>query len=224
LQDIDLQLDRVLARLQEIEDSLADSEELRAAREEMDEKANLLAALKARQTDLENEVEDVSTKAADVEAKLYGGKVTSPKELSDLDLDLKSIRLLVAKREDDLLTHLVDVEAADSAFEEARSVYAEVEASWNHHHDDLLKEQAELRPQAEDLTGRRDAAASAVDARALSLYRLLRERKGGVAVALVERGMCQGCRITLPAAVLKEARAQSNLVQCVSCERIVLVT
>jgi predicted nucleic acid-binding Zn-ribbon protein len=42
-------------------------------------------------------------------------------------------------------------------------------------------------------------------------------------VAHVERGMCKGCRITLPMSVLQKARAGVGLVQCVSCERILLV-
>jgi predicted nucleic acid-binding Zn-ribbon protein len=223
LQELDLQLDRTRARLAEIEDSLAESEELRAAREDLQEKSNLLAALTARQADLEHEVEDVSAKAADVEAKLYSGKVTSPKELSDLDADLKSIRSLVAKREDTLLAHLVEVESAESEQVVAREAYASVEAAWTDHHDELLGERESLQPQAQELTARRDEAASRIDGRALVLYRMLRERKGGVAVSRVERGMCQGCRITLPAAVLHNARGSSALVQCVSCERILLV-
>ena len=58
---------------------------------------------------------------------------------------------------------------------------------------------------------------------ALSLYKLLRERKGGVAVARVEQGMCQGCRITLAGGGAAESARSSSLVQCVSCERILFV-
>jgi predicted nucleic acid-binding Zn-ribbon protein len=36
--------------------------------------------------------------------------------------------------------------------------------------------------------------------------------------------MCQGCRITLPTSMLQKARAGLGLVQCVSCERILLVS
>jgi len=223
LQDLDLALDHALSRLLEIEESLAESEELKAARDDLSEKSGSLSILKARQADLENEVEDVSAKASEVEAKLYGGKVSSPKELSDLDADLKSIRALIAKKEDTLLAHLVEVETAESEHASASASYAVVEASWRTHHDELVEERDRLQPEAKDLTFRRDEAASAADGRALSLYKLLRGRKDGVAVSRVERGMCQGCRITLPGAVLQKARVSSALVQCVSCERILLV-
>jgi predicted nucleic acid-binding Zn-ribbon protein len=91
------------------------------------------------------------------------------------------------------------------------------------HHDELLREKDRLTPEAEELTAKRTQEASGIDSRATSLYAVLRERKAGVAVAQVERGMCQGCRITLPAAVLQKARGSTGLVQCVRCERILFV-
>jgi uncharacterized protein len=224
LQDLDLALDRVKARLQEIEEGLEETEELKAARQTLDDKTKIVESLKARQSDLEWEVDEVRSKASEVESKLYGGKVTSPKELSDLDADLKSLRTQTAKREDVLLSHLVEVEDAEGERLQAANEYAGVESSWRSLHDQLLEERERLRPQAEDLSARREERAALIDKRAISLYTLLRDRKGGLAVARVEQGMCQGCRITLPAAVLQSARGSSGLVQCVSCERIIFVS
>jgi predicted nucleic acid-binding Zn-ribbon protein len=52
----------------------------------------------------------------------------------------------------------------------------------------------------------------------------LLERRQGRAVAKVERGMCGGCRISLPMTVLQKARSGLDVVQCVSCERILYVS
>jgi len=223
LQELDLARDHGLLRLQEIEESLEETEELEAAREDMAERTRTVEALRAGQADREYEVEAVRAKATDVEGKLYGGKVTIPKELSDLDADLKSLRLLTAKREDILLALLVEIEEAESQRASSADAYGELESSWRTHHEELIEERDRLRPEVDDLTARRDEAVSVVDSRATALYAVLRERKGGVAVARIERGMCQGCRISLPAAVLQKARGSSGLVQCVSCERILLV-
>jgi predicted nucleic acid-binding Zn-ribbon protein len=222
LQDLDLALDRVLARLREIEEELEETEELRAAKQIQEDRTRIMESLKSRQSDLEWQVEEVRTKAAEVEDKLYGGKVSSPKELSDLDLDLKSLKLLQSKREDVLLAHLVESDDAAKELQQASSEYGEIESRWRAHHDELLQERDRLKPEEDELTVSRDQRAAGIDRSAISLYALLRERKGGLAVARVERGMCQGCRITLPAAILQKARG-SGLVQCVSCERILLV-
>jgi predicted nucleic acid-binding Zn-ribbon protein len=224
LQDMDLAIDRVLNRLREIEDGLEETEELRAARKLKDEKKNIADVLKTRQTELEWEVDDVRTKAVEVEARLYAGTVTNPKELADLDADLKSLKSQTARREDVLLALLVELDEADTDEKRASAAYAEDEGAWRANCDALLTERAKLEPELETLQVSRESRAGTIGSSPLSMYTLLRERKGGVAVARVEQGMCQGCRISLPAAVLQRARGSSELVQCVSCERILLVS
>jgi predicted nucleic acid-binding Zn-ribbon protein len=224
LQETDQALDKAQARLAEVEAQLGESEELILARDETEEKRRAVDGLRSRQTDAEDAVEEVRRKAADVEAKLYSGRVTNPKELSDLNDDLNSLKHLLAMREDALLAVLVETDEAEAQLAGAQSRYADIEAAWKAQQDDLLREKARLEPEMELLRSRREEQSPSVDRSSLRLYDLLRARHGGYAVARVERGMCQGCRITLPMSVLQKARSGVGLVQCVSCERILLVS
>ena len=224
LQETDLALDRARQRLSDIEAGLGESEELIEARQEMEAKRAGVTELRAKQKDLEWSVDEVRSKATEVETKLYGGTVRNPKELSDLDLDLKSVRAQVAKREDALLGHLVELEEAETQLAAAEENQAHVEAGWQAGQQALLQEKGQIEPEVERLQAVRESQPSGIDRASLNLYELLRARRGGRAVATVERGMCQGCRITLPMSVLQKARAGLSLVQCVSCERILLVS
>jgi predicted nucleic acid-binding Zn-ribbon protein len=158
-----------------------------------------------------------------MEAKLYGGTVRNPKELSDLDADVRSLKAQAAKREDVLLALMEEAEAADAEYRGAEAEYLRIESAWQANRAGLLSERAELEPEVERLEAQRGQQIAEIGRAALGLYQLLRERRAGQAVARVERGMCQGCRITLPMSVLQKARAGVGLVQCVSCERILLV-
>jgi predicted nucleic acid-binding Zn-ribbon protein len=223
LQELDLALDRALARLEEVEAGLVETEELIQARQEKEEKEQAVDLLRARQKELEWEVEEVRTKAAEVEAKLYGGTVRNPKELSDLDADLRAIKTQVARREDALLGLMVEIDEAEGESRRAGESFAETNRQFQSRAVELTAEKSTLEPEAEDLRSRRDEKAAGIDQSALRLYRLLRERKGGVGIARVEQGMCQGCRISLPGAVLTRARMGTGIVQCVSCERIIYI-
>jgi predicted nucleic acid-binding Zn-ribbon protein len=223
LQETDQALDKAQARLAEIEAQLGESEEMILAREVADEKRAGVDQLRSHLSDAEYAVEEIRIKASAVEGKLYGGTVTNPKELSDLSDDLKSLRHLVATREDTLLGLLVEIEEADSHLAAAQAAYADIESAWKQQQEALLQEKAQLEPQIASLKERRNAQSPSVDRSSLRLYDLLRERHGGYAVARVERGMCQGCRITLPMSLLQKVRSGIGLVQCVSCERILLV-
>jgi predicted nucleic acid-binding Zn-ribbon protein len=224
LQDIDLELDKELARLSEIEEALGESEEVTQARATAEEKREVLHGLRIEQKDLELSADEVRNKAAEIEKKLYSGAVKNPKELQDLDADLKSLREETKRREEKLLAMLVQVDEAESDYSTGVEAFAAIESEWRSHQDTLLNEKTAIEPEVARLRALRDQEAAGFERSLMSLYNLLRERRGGRAVARVERGMCQGCRISLPMSVIQRARTGNGLVQCVSCERILLFT
>ncbi|HSP54150.1 MAG TPA: C4-type zinc ribbon domain-containing protein, partial [Dehalococcoidia bacterium] len=176
-----------------------------------------------KQKGLEWEVDEVRSKASEMEAKLYGGTVRNPKELSDLDTDVRSLKREASRREDILLALMEEAKAAEAEARSAEVELSGIESAWQANRAHLLEEKAQLEPEVERLDAQRASQASGIDRGQLSLYEILRERRGGTAVAKVERGMCQGCRITLPMSALQKIRTGLGVVQCVSCERILLV-
>lgn len=224
LQEIDLAIDAAVLRLSEVEALLGETEELRNARQQAEEARDGVHAQRERQKSLEWDADEVRSKSKEIEGKLYGGTVRNPKELEDLQADLVSVRGQLGKRDDALLEAMVEMEDAESQLRRAEEELAQVEASWRAEQGSLGAEQAQLNGEIVALEAGRTAQVDGVDARGLSLYEALRKRRGGSAVAMVERGLCHGCRIALPMSVVQKARSGLGLVQCVSCERILLVS
>lgn len=224
LQDTDLAIDGAVARLTEVEAQLGETEELVEARQRLDQCRERLHPLQERQKGLDWEVEEVRGKAAAIEKKLYGGTVRNPKELEDFQADLSSLRGQLRRREDALLEVMLELEDAEAGLRKAEVELAEVEEAWKAQQASLQETQAKLKEEIEELEAKRTRQVDGMDAAALSLYQALRDRRQGTAVAVVERGLCQGCRISLPMSIVQKARAGAGLVQCVSCERILLVS
>jgi predicted nucleic acid-binding Zn-ribbon protein len=223
LQETDLAFDGAVARLTKVEAELGETEELIEARQRVDQCRERLHPLEERRKDLDSETEEVRGKATAIENKLYGGKMRNPKELEDFQADLTSLRGQLSRREDTLLEVMLELDDAEADLGEAHAALAEVEEAWKGHQASLQETQAKLKEEIEGLEAKRARQIDGMDAAALSLYQALRERHEGAAVAVVERGLCQGCRISLPMSVVQKARAGAGLVQCVSCERILLV-
>ncbi len=224
LQETDLAIDSAMARLTEVESQLGETEELIEARQRLDQCRERVRPLQERQKGLDWETEEVRGKAAAIENKLYGGTVRNPKELEDFQADLTSLRGQLSKREDALLEVMLELEEAEADVRGAEATLAEVEESWKAQQASLEETRATLKEEIEGLEAKRSRQVDGMDAAALSLYQALRERRQGTAVAVVERGLCQGCRISLPMSVVQKARTGAGLVQCVSCERILLVS
>ena len=224
LQEIDSAIDVAQATLAAVEQQLGETEELTSARAAVEEHREALRGLHDGQRDVEWQVDDARSHVTVVESKLYGGTVRNPKELAGLNDDANMLKGQLRRREDELLNHMVKVEEQEAALRQAEDVLKEVEGRWRGEQADLLGQKERLEAELSELEGGRQAQAGRVDGRVLELYDLLRDRRQGKAVVKVERGMCQGCRISLPMSVLQKARSGFDVVQCVSCERILYVS
>jgi len=224
LQEIDAAIDAARATLAAVEEQLGETEELASARAAVDEHRDALRALHEGQRDIDWQVDDARSHVAAVESKLYGGTVRNPKELAGLNDDANMLKSQLRRREDELLNHMVKVEEQETALRQAEAALKEVEERWRGEQADLVGQKERLEAELVEREASRQAQAGTIDGRVLELYDLLRDRRQGKAVAKVERGMCQGCRISLPMSVLQKARSGFDVVQCVSCERILYVS
>jgi predicted nucleic acid-binding Zn-ribbon protein len=223
LQETDLAFDSAVARLTEVEAQQGETEELINARERVDRCREEAREIQVRQKELDFQAEEARGKAAEIERKLYGGTMKNPKELEDFQADLTSLRDQLGKREDALLEVMLELEEGEAVMKEAERTLAEIETSWKAEQASLGGTQAALKQEIAELEAKRLGQLEGMDRAALSLYGALKERLQGAAVAVVGRGLCQGCRISLPMSILQKARAGVGLVQCVSCERILVV-
>ena len=224
LQEIDLEIDAKNEALALVVSRLGDSEALAEARVSLATDEERLMELERSQRDVEREVEDLRSKVALLEEKLYGGSVKNPKELASLQEQVEHLKRKRRGQEDKVLDIMTEVEAMQKNVSLKSREVARIDEDWRAEQATLSGEQAELNAALADLDQKRKDLISRIDAASLELYQGLRRKRQGRAVAKVEQGMCQGCRIVLPLNVLQRARIGQELVQCSSCERILYLS
>ena len=143
--------------------------------------------------------------------------------MSDYQAELKMFKDQIGRIDDDLLATLVEIDRAEAESAQAESFFATMTKVWEEDQRRLKAEKADVEPEIERLRADRESESVGLDRGAVSLYQTLREQRAGIAIATLERSMCGGCRITLPTSLVKKARAGNELVQCVSCERMLVV-
>jgi len=220
LQEIDLNRDSRRALIADIDYRLVESEELIAARELVQTREAELASLQRRQRELEASLTDMDAKVQPLETKLYGGSVRNPKELSALQHEVEALKAKRGELDEEGLLNIDAVEAALKAAETARADLTGVEAAWQADQAQLIVQRTQAERESASLDEERQRRIAGMDAGALGIYESLRTQKQGKAVAVISRGACQGCRISLPTNVAQRARGGMVLVQCPSCERI----
>ena len=219
LQAVDLQLDRVRKRLGQIETTLKGNAELTAARAQKEEAHKQLQQLQIRQKELEMDVETTEDRHKTFEARLMGGEANA-RELPAMQKELQSLKDRRAAFEEQELAVMNQVEAARAAAKDWDEKAAKAAEQWKSAQGNLLLEKEQLEAEADSLRERRNSMAPGLIPQAKQTYDRVRAKKGGVAVARVERGICSGCRISLPTTLIQRARIGKELVFCSSCGRI----
>jgi predicted nucleic acid-binding Zn-ribbon protein len=220
LQELDTAIDACDRKLEQTRAAFGENAEAAEARIALAEAEVRLRAAQAQTRELETQIGDLQTKIGPVERKLYDGSVTSPKELQALQEDLDMLKRQQRGLEDQELAAMAEQEGAAAAATAARERVAQLEAAWRAAQGHLHEQEQALLAEREQLMQQREARVSRIDSQRLALYDRLRSAKRGVAVAKVERGLCMGCRITLPTTIVQRARSGMQVVQCTSCERI----
>jgi predicted nucleic acid-binding Zn-ribbon protein len=222
LQEIDLRRDTRRALIADIEARLGETQELVAARDRLATIEAEVERLRLEQRSIEDASADLDSKIQPLEKKLYGGSIRNPKELTDLQKDVQSLKNRREVLDDKGLTLMDSLEVALAQSAAARQELDRAVDEWQADQNDLVASKSRAEKEAGELEAARNLRAKDMDAASLGLYETLRRTRQGRGVARIERGTCQGCRLSLPTHLVQRVRTGAELVQCPSCERILV--
>lgn len=180
--------------------------------------------LARQQKKVDDEVEILKEKRAGFDAKLYGGTVTSPGELQDLQKEIDALSRRISVLEDQELEIMEQVEPIEASLvelqatvEQRRTVLADAELR-------LTASEAEVLADIDAETALREASLQPVPAELLSEYTSLRGGRGGIGVARLVGSQCGGCHLTLSAMEVARMRKlpDGEVAYCDECGRILV--
>lgn len=220
LQEIDIGIERKTETLTQSRSQLGKDDELVSVRTALDAVRKHLADLEHRQRTAEWAVDDLVTKIALEEKKLYEGSVRNPRELMNLQHEIELLKERRREQEEQLLAIMMEVDTNQQDVALKRSELEVMERDWRAKQERLSREQTDLEADLAMLEQKRELLRGQTDSASLEVYEELREAKQGLAVAKVVQGRCQGCRISLPMSDQQRARTGHELVTCSNCGRI----
>ncbi len=156
---------------------------------------------------LEHEIESVRAKATEVDAKLYSGTISSPRELQALQADLEQLRHHVTRLEDDELEHMAAREAIESELQPVDARLHDLRARVGVLQDAIASAEREIDAEIAQEQQARDALAADVPSRLLGDYEARRRRSASQqGAARLVGDTCQACRLSIPATEVDQIR------------------
>ena len=225
--------DSLIAQLTHRRSSLPELEriaELRRARAELD--ATRVATdtevsdLTAEQRKADAEVEQVKARRTRDEDRLNSGAITNPKDLESLQHELGALERRITTLEDEELEVMERLEEAQQRLDKVAADLDELDAEIAQQESARDAAFAEIDQQLVTARADRDQYVQLVSDDLLALYDKVRDSKGGVGAAALRQRRCEGCRLELNSADLRElgAQADDEVLRCPECSRILVRT
>lgn len=173
---------------------------------------------------VEDELATQENRAAQIESKLYGGTVSAARELQDLQAELETVRRHISRIEDDGLEALEGVEEAQARLGELEAMREAIVSRREQAATALTVAEAEIDAEADQVRTERAAAVGGVPDDVLAEYERLRTRLGGVGIARLVNGRCEGCHLNLSAVELDRVRRldPDETAHCEECGRLLV--
>ncbi|SOE02954.1 zinc ribbon domain-containing protein [Blastococcus haudaquaticus] len=174
---------------------------------------------------MESDVETVRQREAKDQRLLESGSV-SPKEMTNLQHELESLKRRQADLEDQELELMQRLEDAESAFATARQGLEQARADRERaeqQRDDAL---ADIADGTKNHEAARAEVVTKISAPLLALYDRIRKQTGSTGAAMLQARACQGCRLELYGNELAAVRNADphEVVRCENCGRILVRT
>lgn len=226
LQETDSSIDRLVARIEELEAG----EKLRLAGGKVEELEDRVGELRLgldsqrrEQERLENEVASLEAKIAGEERRLFDGSVANPKELASIQAEVGGLRARKGRIEDEVLEQMERREEMDGRLPPLESELARAREDVARLDSELARDLGEAKKELADLRTAREALVPEFDEELLELYEDLRAQKRGVGAAALEDGVCSGCHQKLSPLELERIKRAEGIRRCEYCRRILVL-
>ena len=221
LQKIDSQIDEITKHNKNIQIEFENDDELRDANDRL---ADISSNLNNNEASLKIIIEQVNSLDAKIQrnnSTMYGGKVTNPKELQNLEAEMSMLNQQKKELEDAQLQGLILQETIEKELSEAKKEITFLQTKVLSKKSLLTSELEKNNNSLSKLTTERQAILDQLSGEVIDQYEKLRIAKQGVAVALLEDNCCSVCGSTFSPSESQSTRSSNDLFFCPTCQRII---
>jgi predicted nucleic acid-binding Zn-ribbon protein len=223
LQGIDDQIDLLARQIAEIDSKINSTAEMdKMEKEHKEITENLFRANQALSA-LESESSAVRIKIQQSESSLYGGKVSSPKELVGLQTEISMLKNKITQLEDPILECMGRVEDLEAELKDNEQNRKDLEVNLQVQRSVWTVEKGNLQNSKLAVEKERSAQTQQIPQNTLKQYELLRTQKRGKAVVLCQEGNCSACGAEVTPRDQQAARSGESIIYCPTCGRILYI-
>jgi len=221
LQQIDTRIGNLEREMRQLDDGSTLRTEIATLDQKLAETRSHFKELDTEFHDLDLQLKSVEEKIRRNRDRLFSGTIGNPKELQDLNEEIKVLTVRKGDLEEKLLLMMDElderralVEAEERELASRQQRLAEVEKTFAEETERIKAEIASLQTERRSFLG-------FIDESLLEMYENIRARSANLAVVKLDRDRCPGCSIQVTSYVLNKLKESTEIVRCENCGRII---
>jgi predicted nucleic acid-binding Zn-ribbon protein len=220
LQAIDSYIDRLRQELNQLDSGERIRAKLEQTRQSMEDIKQRYEASYAAAAEQERRLQELDERIRRAEAELYSGRITNPRELQLMQQEIENAKKTRDELDLQMLQLWETLENMKRDIDASERDLRQIERFYEAHMEDYRQRKAALEGEIAFNEQEREKLAQQIDPEVRQRYQTLRERLGGIAVAIVEQKACSVCHTLLTPYTLKRLETEEALITCESCGRL----
>lgn len=173
---------------------------------------------------LEGDRTDLNYHRKQSEGELYGGKITSPKELTQLERKIAEYRQAEGKVEEELLQAMYSLEEQEKELNNLKSEHTKHKRELQTQKKGLKEEKEALEDEAETLEKEEKRLAALLPPVLKTRFDRLNDSMKGIVVAPVKDNACGACHLLLSPGIMEKVRkGGTSPPACENCGRLLIM-
>ena len=224
LQKLDVEILQANNGLAALNGALTLRQKHSAAKKQFDTAHKALVDGEIELKDSELKLQSIDAKRTATEKKVYGGTVSSLKEIASLEKEIEHLKTQQGQLDERVLELYESVEALRVTSDAAKVIVDDLEAKAR---AAISKEAVERKRLEAELARLEPARAEAVvkvtDKHLLSRYEAIRKKSGSTAVAKILEHKCDGCHVSVTTFTIRNIFEEKDIEYCENCGRILML-
>jgi hypothetical protein len=220
VQELDTEIARRQQALAALDSGAELEQQIAPLRSEIADLRQRQEAAENENLNLELELRTVQQKRDGFQTRLYSGRVSNPRQLSDLQQEVDMLGREIRRVEDRMLELMEMMESQREQIAAQETRLGELEQQLELARARHEEAGGRLRADISELEVSREETAQRVSPVVLRRYEQIRARSANTGVVKVIGGDCPGCHIALPSETLKHLKAGRSGLACENCARL----
>ena len=191
--------------------------------EDFDKADRTINSLEQERKKIEDTIKSQEQKIKQINEKLFSGTITSSKELVNYQDEIKQLQSSNNNLEDREIEIMMEIDEKRPKLKELAESKNILEKEINDITKDIESRIKEIEKNIEVLKKKRISVSREIPSDILDRFDEIKQKKSGIAVAVLKNNFCDVCRVELPVQQLDKIKDPEVIHKCPMCGRMLVI-